>query len=220
MVQFCCGNGDCEAAGANKRSAKFGSGYLEARGGGGGGAYLYRADGTKIEPIAEGPPPEADTTSHAKKSAIQESSSALEKRDDCPPPVMNQKRSLTNQLNKRACKPDKNSWEANGESYTRPSAHTTILRSDVNGGSGGTDVQITKARSQSWSTSAEISIGFADIFSMGVSLSQETSCEISESNAMTFKVPAGQTGNVGFTAYLSCQEGKRPITPYSWSLLT
>lgn len=56
MIQFCCGSGDCEAAGVPwARSTD----ELDSRGSGGNWqtAELKFANGTVIEPIARGPPP-------------------------------------------------------------------------------------------------------------------------------------------------------------------
>ncbi|CAM1509817.1 Fc.00g001520.m01.CDS01 [Cosmosporella sp. VM-42] len=52
MVEFCCGRGDCKAAGA-KRSVKFGRDGIA--GGGAGGVYLKDENGTIITPSQVGP---------------------------------------------------------------------------------------------------------------------------------------------------------------------
>ncbi|RYP61000.1 hypothetical protein DL771_010285 [Monosporascus sp. 5C6A] len=218
MVQFCCGVDDCKAAGASKRSAKFDSEYvLGSRSGGSGAAYLYRADGTKIEPIAEGQPPstseELEAASHTTRSTAEEPSNTRAKRGDptgtdCPPSVRAKKRDLTEvQVFKRDCTPDEGSWEPAGDSYTRPSTQTSILLSEVGGGNDGTDMEITQARTQTWSTSASMDFGFADVLTLGVSFTQETGCQVTDEDSYTFRVPSGQTGDVGFTAFLECHEG-------------
>ncbi|KAH8898666.1 hypothetical protein GQ53DRAFT_358246 [Thozetella sp. PMI_491] len=57
MVQFCCGEGDCSAL--HVPYARGVAGHTDRRGAGGlQGAYLEFANGTRIEPVAVGSPPE------------------------------------------------------------------------------------------------------------------------------------------------------------------
>lgn len=150
MVQFYCGNGDCRVAGAGKHSAKFDQGCLASPNG---GAYLYNADGTNIEPIAGGQPPQLDAVSHATKSAIREPSNTQARRDNdptgtnCSPSVQAKKHSLTYQIFKRDYTPGEGSWEAAGESSTPPSSQTSLGLPNVGGGNTGTEKQILNSHS-------------------------------------------------------------------------
>lgn len=178
MVQFCCGTGDCTAAGADaKRSAKFG----RRSGGGGGGVYLKHANGTIIKPAYEGPVT-SEITSTSKAS--------VEARD----------------LSKRsAC--TKDSWvpDAGQESYTRPAEGSSIVATGV---AGPQDITISTSLTSEYSTTIEADIGFADIFSMGISTSETFTESITDSTDRLFSVPDGQEGDVGFTALWMCSTGK------------
>ncbi|CAJ2513932.1 Uu.00g020510.m01.CDS01 [Anthostomella pinea] len=219
MVQFCCGTGDCQAAlPGSQRSVRFDPMYLSARSGGGGGMYLLRQDGTQIEPLEEGYASPATTDKEKREdqppsstpsSSDQKLPHAGNKRDDeCPSGVQAKRRDLQgSSAVKRECKPDKKSWVADGEDYTRPADSTSIVLADVDGGTGGSTETVSHERSQTWTTSASASLGFADVLSLGVSFTQEYSCEISDTKSYQFSIPAGQVGDVGFTAYLDCQTG-------------
>ncbi|KAL9092157.1 MAG: hypothetical protein Q9165_004590 [Trypethelium subeluteriae] len=97
-------------------------------------------------------------------------------------------------------------WTADSgmQEYTRPSDNVTIVASGVSGGTGGSSVQITHERSQSWTTSISAGLSF-DVFSANMEFSMTQ--EVSTSKAYTFNVPAGQSGNVGWTATLTCSTG-------------
>ncbi|KAF2759132.1 hypothetical protein EJ05DRAFT_485200 [Pseudovirgaria hyperparasitica] len=139
-----------------------------------GGVYLKHANGTIIEPAEVGPPPELQGAKHQTRSI----------------------------LSKRDC--TKNSWQG-GEVLTKPADNVQIVYDqEVQGGSGGTSVAITKERTQQWSTS--MSLGIADILSLGVS-TEFTESE-STSKQVMFSVPAGQSGKVGWTATMNCSTGK------------
>ncbi|KAI0470803.1 hypothetical protein GGR56DRAFT_657719 [Xylariaceae sp. FL0804] len=220
MVQFCCGTGDCKAAGVEqRRSAKFGAAYLESRGGGGGGggAYLYHANGTRIEPMEEGSAPLAGRGNAAPttRSAGQGSPEKQARSKSCPPATQARKRGVNAEseqregarrgLSERKCKPK--NWQPAGDSYTRPAENTQIVATPLDGGSFSGQVTISETRSQTWSETEGADLGFSDVLSLGVSFSEETSCEISDSKSYTFNVGSGEEGNVGFTAFLSCQQG-------------
>ncbi|KAI0020346.1 hypothetical protein F4780DRAFT_791994 [Xylariomycetidae sp. FL0641] len=185
MVQFCCGMDDCQNVGLpGKRSSVLGN-----RGTGAGplGLTLKGPDGTPIAPAKVGPPPEKRRAEEAEKKRRAEEE---EKKQQ--------------QQQKRGTKCDKDSWVADAgmESYTRPSDNTTIVLASVSEG----DNQITHTRSQSYTTTLEAGLGIEDILSLGISFSITETIE--DSSARTFHVDAGQSGSVGFTAYLRCSTGK------------
>ncbi|KAF7563715.1 hypothetical protein G7046_g414 [Stylonectria norvegica] len=179
MVQFCCGIGDCDAAGA-KRSVKFGRDGIAQ--GGASGVYLRDVNGNVIAPAQEGPPPGV-TAVKTKRVA------------DAP---------LDQVVKRSRCK--SNSWIPNPgqEEYTRPADDTQIVMTGV---SGPGSVTITKSRSQGWSSTVGVDIGFADILSLGLSTTTTQSKELTDTSSRLFTIGEGQTGDVGFTAYLQCTTG-------------
>ncbi|KAI1267908.1 hypothetical protein F5Y18DRAFT_415458 [Xylariaceae sp. FL1019] len=223
MVQFCCGSGDCTAATGSRslqRSARFNDEYLVSRSGGGGSLYLSYPNGTMIQPAQVGKAPE-NTYEATQNTKAVESPTSLDighhtKRDGNPDgwgncPNANtpaEKRGLPmNNLTPRDCKFDKDSWVADGASYTRPSDVTTVVLGSVDGGTDGVDYVITHERSQSWTSSESVDLGFADIISLGVSFSEEYNCQVSDGQQTTFHVGTGQVGDVVFTPFLNCQRG-------------
>lgn len=104
-------------------------------------------------------------------------------------------------LRRRAC--DEKSWkpDPDREKDTRPADNVQIVLTSVAGPS--TPI-IQHSRSQSWT--ASMNVGFPDVVSLGVGFEMTETSEDSES--YIFSVPAGQTGDVGFTAYLVCTLGK------------
>ncbi|KAK4040839.1 hypothetical protein C8A01DRAFT_35114 [Parachaetomium inaequale] len=192
MLQFCCGNGDCSAAGASKmrRSAKFGGKYglgepldIEAASGGMYSLVLRDANGTEITPTQVGAPPVAARREPSKPNA------------DHPTPLADRGPKA-----KRSC--DDGSWRADDgkAEYTRPADNTQIVARGV---AGPGSVEITSTRSQSFTTS--MNIGFADILSLGVGFEMTES--VSDSTAHSFTVLEGQSGDVGFTSYMLCTAG-------------
>ncbi|KAI7088224.1 hypothetical protein KC356_g3517 [Hortaea werneckii] len=181
MVQFCCGTGDCQAAGAGiKRSAKFERDIASSSGGG--GLYLKDVNGTVIQPVKVG---EVEATA---------SGTGEEKRDPAPESV----------FARSNC--EEGSWVAdpNRDDYTRPADNTQVVLTGV---SGPQTVKITTTRSQSWTSTLGASVGIEDIFSLGLSFEQSFTKEISDSTSRSFQVQDGQTGDVGFTSYLRCSSG-------------
>ncbi|KAI0126720.1 hypothetical protein BJ170DRAFT_684300 [Xylariales sp. AK1849] len=189
MVQFCCGDGDCSAAGIpnlpGKRSvqssAKFGRDTLEnllSASGGGIQSLRLAVNGTEIEPIYVGPPlvAESRTKTTAKKAILP--------RDG-------------------AC--DGNWVPLEGkEDYTRPADSPQIVSGVY---AGETDVQITTTRTQEWSTTIEASLGFEDIVSLGISFSETFSESESNSEAATYHLDEGEKGYVIWTSFVRCSEG-------------
>lgn len=102
---------------------------------------------------------------------------------------------------KRAC--DADSWipDDHRAEYTRPANGTQIMRAAV---SGPAAIYITKTRSQSSTTSTDLTS--EDIVSLGVGLEMVEMVE--DSAPSTFHVAEGQTGDIGFTPFLVCTSGK------------
>lgn len=53
-----------------------------------------------------------------------------------------------------------------------------------------------------------------DVLSLGFGVSQDYSCEVSDSTAYEYTFSSGVIGEVGFTALLSCKDGKLSQNPY------
>lgn len=106
----------------------------------------------------------------------------------------------------------KGSWTDTTDEFWTTSPYTQVVSTVHNGGSTGTDVEITQSRSSSWSTTIEANVGFADIFSMGVGFSRTETEEISNGETATYEVPAGQRGYVAWTGFVLCKEGKLEVT--------
>lgn len=73
MAQFCCGSGDCTAAGVSKKMIR---GLNYARGATVAGVGFRDADGNNIEPIEVGVPPEL-------RGGWENERRAIGRRDDC-----------------------------------------------------------------------------------------------------------------------------------------
>ncbi|KAI0509215.1 hypothetical protein F5B22DRAFT_649263 [Xylaria bambusicola] len=192
MVQFCCGRGDCAAAGipnqgpgsesslSMSRSAKFGRGInagdLELSASGGGLKSMRIAvNGTEIKPAYVGPPRVASNFT-----------------TDAQP------------ISKRGgvCDGD---WspEPGKEDYTRPADGPQILSSVVES----SEFTVEVTRTQEWTTTIDASLGFEDILSLGVGFSESFSESLSNSESYTFTFPEGESGYVGWTSYLRCSQG-------------
>ena len=183
MVQFCCGQGDCDAAGANSRRATLdntldSSGLFSL--------FLRDPNGTMIQPLSVGSYPSIAELEH------------LESRENPAP----------GRLLKRSC--DKKSWvaDAGKEDYTKPSDSTQVVMSGVRGES---DQTITKSRTQEWTSTLGGSVGFEDLVSIGLSFEESFSESITDSKERSFHVDEGQQGDIGFTAYLRCSTGKHRL---------
>lgn len=181
MVQFCCGEGDCTAAGADakKRSAKWPR--LASTSSTTGGLYLKYPNGTIIQPIQVGQP----QTIQARSNAGEVDSKHLNARDGC----------------------DKNSWVADPDrsDYSRAADGSQVIYANAVGPA---HLTITTERSQSYTSTLGASVGFSDILDLGVSIMQSFTREISDSRAITFDLEKGQQGNVVFTPFLRCSTGK------------
>lgn len=168
MVQFCCGQDDCTAAGvANAKRGETVRVESAVSFQGIFGSSLKHSNGSEIVPVQQGDMPQVSR-----------------KRDSCVYTA-----------------------DAGMEEYTRPADSTQIVTDvAVNGGTGGSSVDITKSRTQSWETSIEASVDIFEIVSTSVSFSFSKS--ITDSTTYSFNVPAGENGQVGFTANLRCTTGE------------
>ncbi|KAH6626515.1 hypothetical protein B0J18DRAFT_425017 [Chaetomium sp. MPI-SDFR-AT-0129] len=214
MVQFCCGSGDCNAAGASrllKRSAKFGESSLdiEAAASGMYSLVLQYPNGTDIEPIRIGSPPvlsrdegmlETEKTEDITERAVSLPSSSIDDKLTVDNNNNNNHNTITTLTTRSRC--ETNSWKPNAgqDEYTRPADNTQIVHPAV---SGPGEFAITQSRTQTFTTS--MSIGFADILSLGVSF--EMSESVQDTHATTFPVEAGQSGEIGFTSFFVCTAG-------------
>ncbi|RAQ98698.1 hypothetical protein DDE82_008995 [Stemphylium lycopersici] len=176
MLQNCCGD-DCDSAGAKMIR---GIGQMGAPRSvlldGRGGLLLKYANGTIIEPAEIAPPSAPVNAGSMKRQAL---------------------RTTEQRLQKRSC--TENSWKG-GEVFTKPADNVQIVATALRGQG---EITVSKARTQSWSTS--MSIGIADVLSLGVST--EFSKSVTSSTQRTFNIAEGQEGKLGFTATLSCSTG-------------
>lgn len=190
MVQFCCGC-DCGEAGVvnvPKCSAKFGA---LASGAGVSGTVRLQRNGTLITPAYEGPaqPKLGDTPSHrAPAEMITARAEGACNGDWAPGPAKQDARYIRH---------------ADGASIVSSAA--------VDGGPDGSTTTISGTRTQSWSTTIEMSLGIADVLSLGLSFSSTFEESVSDTEAFEWAVPAGETGYVVFTGYLMCSFGKRAL---------
>ncbi|KAH6643479.1 hypothetical protein BKA67DRAFT_665285 [Truncatella angustata] len=190
MVQFCCGNGDCAAAGipglpstrSISQSAKFDRSMLAAlasSGGGGLKSLRIAINGTEIQPAYVGSPPVTDSIS---ESFIKK-------------PMLARRNGV--------CAGD---WVpvAGKEDYTRPADRPQIVSSVY---TGPFVVQITQTRTQEWSMTIEASLGFEDVVSLGISFSSTFSESVSNSEAAQFTIAEGEKGYVAWNSFVRCSEG-------------
>jgi hypothetical protein len=97
-------------------------------------------------------------------------------------------------------------YTANGgmEGYTRPADNTQIVKGSTV--TGPAEIEITETREQSWTTSMEAGVNFLEIITASVGF--EFSESISESTTYKFQIQEGDSGIIGFTAYLRCTTGQ------------
>jgi hypothetical protein len=208
MVQFCCGIGDCNSAGAGsrrikRRSSKFGDVTVielldeEAVASGAMISFKLRnANGTIIEPAQ---------ISSSRQSFLRDAWSLTL-------PLLQRRRMRQNRPLRHSTAGVAPVWtkswvpDAGKEDYTKPADHPQRVYDTVSGPS---DITITDERSQSWTRTMEMSLGFADVISLGMSFQESYSETVTDSQAYAFHVPAGQKGKVGFTPYLECSTGMR-----------
>lgn len=177
MLQSCCGD-DCDSAGAKmiRGIGQMGTPRSVLLDGRG-GLLLKYANGTIIEPAEVAPP-----------SSVPVNAASMKRQA---------RRTTEQRLQKRSC--TKNSWKG-GEVFTKPADNVQIVGDAVRGPG---SVTVTEERTQSWSTS--MSLGIADILSLGVS--NEFSESVSSGSQKTVTIAEGQEGKLGFTATLSCSTG-------------
>lgn len=196
MVQYCCGD-NCEEAGIGwpapsptetpgapeptPRAVGGGASLrnsLNARSAGG-VLQMHKSDGTPLDPIEQGLPPE-------KRGVVPKSAEHF---------------FMARQDEDQACTND--SWVPSEKGYTKPSPQTYLV---ATGGNSGDEIQIQKSRTVGFETTMDVSLGLKDILGLGFSFT--ASEEVSETRVRTFTIPEGQQGDVGFTPYLKCDYGK------------
>ncbi|KAI4194839.1 MAG: hypothetical protein LQ346_003600 [Caloplaca aetnensis] len=178
MIQHCCGSNNCEEAGAG---AKLIRGIDYKRSGlTGHSVTITDKDGNLIEPKQQGYPPQRKRSAPSPAAKANKLTSRGENDDDCKEYV-----------------PD-------GEVYTRPADVTQIVATGVNGGTTGSEVEITEERSVSQSITFSAGINI-EIISASTEISFEETLTNGKSKKWT--IPAGQSGKVGFTPNLKCTKG-------------
>lgn len=152
------------------------------------GSYVIKKNGTKVEPIEVGHPPEfaARAIITEREPEPKTSPAKRDTRDGLP--------------NDSTC----TSYTPDGDSYTRPADAPQIMLTNVDGGNGGVTVTISEARESSFSSSftAGLNIGVVEA---STTITFEHS--ITDTKSRAWQVPAGQTGKVGFTPNLMCTSG-------------
>ncbi|KAL8745418.1 MAG: hypothetical protein Q9190_002444 [Brigantiaea leucoxantha] len=173
-----CCNGDCEKATGSPKMVR---GLENRRSLGGRSVEIKGKDGRVVEPIEIGYPPQM-------------------RRSTAPTETFTEV-----QLAPRKDDADCKTYIPDGEVYTRPDNKTQIVAADVEGGTGDGQTTISTAREVSQSTTFGAGINF-EIFSASTELTFEQS--LTDTKEKSWTVPAGQSGNVGFTPTLKCTRGK------------
>lgn len=181
MIQHCCGSNNCEDAGAGAKMIR-GIDYKRS-GLAGRSVTITDKNGNVIEPKEEGYPPQRKPSAAPAPAPAAANNKLISRAEDDP-----------------SCK----EWVPEGEVYTRPAAKTQIVATGVNGGTTGSEVEISQERSVSRSTTIGGGINWSII-----SASVEVTFTETITNTKTKKVtiPAGQSGKVGFTPNLKCTRG-------------
>lgn len=181
MVQFCCGRDDCSAAG------------------------IIGLPGRDEHSSAAG------SVVHAASGGAR-SLRLVVNGTEVKPAYLGPPKTATSRRSRKAVTPRAKGicdgkWTpvAGKEDYTRPADGAQIVSKLYKGP---VEVQITKTRTQGWSTTIEASIGFEDVLSLGVSFSEEFSESESDSEAATYPLEKGEEGYVAWTSYLRCSQGK------------
>ncbi len=179
MIQHCCGSSECEDAGAGAKMIR-GIDYKRS-GLNGRSVTITDKNGNVIEPKQEGYPPQR------KRSALPSSAAKANKL-------------ISRGDNDDDCK----DYVPDGEVYTRPADVTQIVATGVNGGTTGSEVEITEERSVSQSVTFSAGINI-EIISASTEISFEET--LTNGKAKKWTIPAGQSGKVGFTPNLKCTKG-------------
>ncbi|CZT18129.1 uncharacterized protein RCC_03969 [Ramularia collo-cygni] len=191
MLQFCCGTGDCDAAGGGVSSISLTPedfANTSSIASGGSGAMLFiNSQGEIIQPDSESDPREQAL----RKRLVQ--SPAPEKRQE----AKHGGALLANRdLFKRDC-----TFTQVGDPFTAP-GNTVVIDGPVTG-----PAMIDRSVEQTvgWSSTFEVGIAF-DIFSAGASFT--TSESITESASITLEVQDSVTGFWVWTPILTCANGE------------
>ncbi|RKU45295.1 hypothetical protein DL546_006567 [Coniochaeta pulveracea] len=98
-----------------------------------------------------------------------------------------------------------NSWvpDVGKEDYTKP-GDTRVLTNTVRRP---VHLTIIQERSQSWTSTLNMSLGFEDVISLGMRLGVNASETITDSTSFTINLSEGQRGVMGFTPFWRCSTG-------------
>jgi len=155
---------------------------VSKRGTAGNHRQTLTVNGTVVEPIQKGSPPSA--------------------RKRMPQSLFGRSSLLNREEDDGKCDGD---WtpDDGAEEFTTESDDRQVVFSDFRGGS----VTITETRSQTWTSETSASLGFADVLSLGISMTESFSESVEDSTAYTFDDETGQIGSVVFTPTLKCSTG-------------
>ena len=191
MMQSCCGSDDCKAAGVGKKMIR---GMDWKRTAGATGVTLTFANGSVIEPLEIGNPPELNAKS---KRAFE------------PAPLFVRDDPDTSDSSCTSWTPDSDLLK----DYTRPADAVQIVATGVNGGTSGGTTTISTARTVEWSISVTTGV---DLEIVKAETTIEFSQSITDTKTKTWTVPAGEVGKVGFTPTLRCSQGKQYVEKGDW----
>lgn len=186
-VQFCCGIDDCRKAGVTvpDEPKKNGGAILPpsqlSGGGGGSGSVKFFK--------ADGTP----INTHQEGTSPEKRNMQQSTPENAP-------------IERRKPKCKKNSWVPDGASYTKPSPNTKVMLPRI---AGPGDFEVSSERSFSVSHTLEAGLNIQDIFSIGTSFTQEQSW--TEGDKITVPVADEGLGDLGFTEFLRCETGMKPL---------
>ncbi|THW55283.1 hypothetical protein D6D25_03418 [Aureobasidium pullulans] len=182
MLQWCCGDGDCGAAGAGAkfiRSMDLKNGDVISVNKRGISGIQLMNNGTVVEPLEVGFPPEHFESDSTTSKDERAGGATI-------PPTKRAKRNCV--------------FTQEGATYIIP-GDTRIIEGPF---TGPVEPEISTSQTVSWTTTFSAGVS-SDIFSIGAECSTEES--VTSSLSITYKVPAGQNGNIVWTPIMRCRDG-------------
>lgn len=182
-----------------------------------GALTLTFENGTTIEPLETGEPPELqERDASADDDTFLLDAPMLEDRDADPSETDTDSEYHVNNLFTRQHSKSCKGWKPKSAAlsdYTKSAGHTQIVATNVDGGKQGATVQISKARTASESISMTAGVNL-EVVEASTTITFEKST--TDTKTFTFNIPAGQLGNVGFTPTVRCSTGKYLSTLCAW----
>ncbi|KAL9127342.1 MAG: hypothetical protein Q9217_003756, partial [Psora testacea] len=146
MVSNCCGSDECADAGI-QGDIKMIRGMDWRRSASSSSLTLHRADGTVIEPAQVGEPPEKRALEEKRAVTLHSADGSLiEPAQVGEPPAPSPREGAVVRRDGELTECTNYAAEKGFEDYTRPAEDVQIVATGVDGGTGGSDVEITKSR--------------------------------------------------------------------------